>query len=56
VLFERIRRRGREHPPIELADILRWSDAFQAPTAEEGALFDPPAAPDLTVEPTARDT
>ena len=56
VLFERVQRRGREHPRIELADILRWSKAFQAPTAEEEALFDPPADPDLAVEPTETDT
>jgi predicted kinase len=46
-LFERIRRRGREDPPIELADVRRWGEVFQAPTAEEMALFDAPAAPDL---------
>src|SRR5262245_54226582 len=40
VLFERIRRRAREDPPIELADIRRWSEAFQAPGPEEIALFD----------------
>jgi predicted kinase len=56
VLLERVRRRGREDPPIALADILRWSEAFQAPTAEEAALFDPPAAPDLAVQPAGPDT
>lgn len=47
VRLARIRRRGREDPPIELADLLRWGEAFQAPTAEEMTLFDPPALPDL---------
>jgi predicted kinase len=42
VLLERIRRRGREDPPIALDDLLRWSEAFQAPTAEEVGLFNPP--------------
>jgi predicted kinase len=50
VLLERVRRRGREDPPIELADILRWSEAFQAPTEEERALFDPPVGADLSAE------
>lgn len=47
VLFERVRRRGREDPPIELADLLRWNASFQAPTPEELALFDPPVVADL---------
>ena len=42
VLFERIRRRGMENPPIERADLDRWMAMFQAPAAEEMALFDPP--------------
>ena len=43
VLFERIQRRGREMPPIDLADLRRWAEQFQAPTAEELALFDEPS-------------
>jgi predicted kinase len=39
-LFERIQRRGMEHPPIQREDLSRWSEIFQAPTAEEMALFD----------------
>lgn len=40
VLFERIRRRGMENPPITREALLRWIDNFQIPTAEEMALFD----------------
>ena len=40
VLFERIQRRGTESPPIERDALLQWCEAFQAPTAEEMALFD----------------
>jgi len=40
LLFERIQRRGMEDPPIEWEDVLRWSELFQAPTAEEINLFD----------------
>jgi predicted kinase len=51
VLFERIRRRGRENPPITEEVVSGWFAAFQAPTHEEMALFDPPlirnAIPDL---------
>ena len=46
VLFERIRRRGMENPPIERADLDRWMAIFQVPTAEEMALFDPPLIPE----------
>lgn len=42
VLFERIRRRNMEDPPIELEDVLRWAEMFQEPTPEEMALFDRP--------------
>jgi predicted kinase len=47
VLFERIQRRGMENPPIERDDLLRWLERFQAPTAEEMALFDVPLIADL---------
>jgi predicted kinase len=40
VLFERIRRRGMENPPIQWEDLLRWVGAFQAPAEDEMALFD----------------
>ncbi len=40
VLFDRIQRRGMENPPIKRDQLLRWSKIFQAPTAEEMALFD----------------
>jgi predicted kinase len=40
VLFERIRRRGMESPPIEREALLRWVEMFQVPTAEEMTLFD----------------
>ena len=40
ILFDRIQRRGLENPPIERDALLRWFQAFQAPTPEEMALFD----------------
>jgi predicted kinase len=40
VLFERIRRRGQENPPITQEAVSRWLDMFQAPTNEEMVLFD----------------
>lgn len=49
VLFERLKRRGRESPPIERDALARWAEIFQVPTAEEMALFDEPlvaACPD----------
>jgi predicted kinase len=42
VLFDRIRRRGMEDPPITEEALSGWYVAFQAPTEEEMALFDPP--------------
>jgi predicted kinase len=47
VLFERIQRRGLEDPPIEREALLHWYKQFEAPTAEETALFDEP----LIVDP-----
>jgi len=44
VLFDRIQRRGMEDPAIEREALSRWVEIFQAPTAEELALFDPPLA------------
>ena len=40
VLFERIQRRGMEEPPLTRDDLVRSKVIFQAPTAEETALFD----------------
>ena len=40
ILFDRIRGRGRENPPIEREAVLQWLQTFQAPTSEEMALFD----------------
>jgi predicted kinase len=40
VLFERLQNRGMENPPIERDDLVKWLEIFQAPTAEEMALFD----------------
>ncbi len=40
VLFERVHRRGMEDPPLSMEDLQRCADIFQAPTSEEGALFD----------------
>ncbi len=42
VLFQRIQRRGMEDPPIPREAVARWFEAFQAPTAEEMALYDAP--------------
>src|SRR5271163_4890526 len=39
VLFDRIRRRGMEHPCIEKDDLLRWAKIFEVPTPEEIDLF-----------------
>lgn len=41
-LFDRIRRRNMESPPIERDDIRRWESVFQRPSPDEIALFDPP--------------
>ncbi len=51
VLFERIRRRGREVPPLDRAALARWSALFPAPTAEEMALFDEPVLLSPIVDP-----
>lgn len=40
VLFERVRDRQRENPPITREDLLRWSEIFEEPTPEEAGLFD----------------
>jgi predicted kinase len=40
VLFQRIRKRNMELPPIEREDLMKWSEMFQRPTADEMALFD----------------
>jgi predicted kinase len=44
VLFERVRSRNRESPPITLDDFLKWAEIFERPSAEEMALFDPASA------------
>jgi predicted kinase len=40
VLFERIGQRNRKSPPIQLADLLKWSGMFDRPSAEEAENFD----------------
>lgn len=40
VLYQRIRTRAAESPPIEMEDLIRWARIFQEPTPEEMALFD----------------
>lgn len=46
VLYERVRKRGRENPPIRPEQIQEWGSKFKVPSAEETALYDaPPAAP-----------
>jgi predicted kinase len=47
VLFERIRRRGMENPPINRAVLAQWFEIFQPPTPEEKALYDEPLVVDL---------
>lgn len=51
VLFERIRRRGMEDPPIERDALSRWYEAFQVPAPEEMALFDEPLVAGLPSSP-----
>ena len=41
-LFERVRRRGSEHPPFTRENLLDCIEKIQVPTREESALFDPP--------------
>ena len=43
VLLDRVTRRGRESPPIDRAMLEDASRAFERPSAEELALYDPPA-------------
>jgi len=43
-LFDRIRRRNRESPPITLDDLRKWDAIIERPSAEEMALYD--AAPE----------
>ena len=40
ILFDRIKRRGMENPPIREEDITRWLDVLEAPTSDEMALYD----------------
>jgi predicted kinase len=40
VLFERIRLRKAEDPPVTREDLRNWDCLFQRPCAEEMALFD----------------
>jgi predicted kinase len=43
VLFERIRGRNRESPPITLDDVMKWAEIFERPSSDEMALFDSPS-------------
>jgi len=47
VLYERIRLRDREDPPIGRESISRWFEIFQPPTQEEMSLYDQPLIPSL---------
>jgi predicted kinase len=40
VLFERVRRRGMENPPIDREVLSRWSKQFEIPSLEEKSLYD----------------
>lgn len=42
VLFERIRGRNMESPPIQFDDLAKWAAIFERPSPEEMALFDAP--------------
>jgi len=42
VLFERIRNRAMESPPIRRHDLETWVRSFQVPTEEELTLYDQP--------------
>jgi predicted kinase len=42
-LFERIRHRNRESPPIQRADLMMWAETFERPSSEEMVLFDEPS-------------
>ena len=46
VLFERIRQRGTEDPPITRVQIQRWADSFDVPSADEMALYDSSSSAD----------
>jgi len=41
VLFDRVRRRDMETPPITFEQIEQWARGFEKPSPEEMALFDP---------------
>jgi predicted kinase len=43
VIFKRIQERNREQPPIYREDLLKWTEIFERPSAEEMALFDAPS-------------
>jgi len=45
VLFDRVRLRGMEDPPIELSHLRKCAEIFQTPTPEEMALFNTPSHP-----------
>jgi predicted kinase len=49
VLFERVRSRGMESPPIQRSALSQWCKIFEAPTAEEIALFDEPLIADAPI-------
>jgi hypothetical protein len=40
VLFDRIRLRNAEDPPVTRKDLIQWNSIFERPSAEEMALFD----------------
>jgi predicted kinase len=41
-LWERVRSRGLEDPPITLEQLAEWHSMFERPTADELAGYDPP--------------
>jgi predicted kinase len=51
VLFDRIRCRGMENPPIDRDAVSRWFEVFEIPTLEEMALFDRPLIADPVPAP-----
>jgi predicted kinase len=51
VLFDRIRRRNVESPPVTLDDVMNWAEIFERPTTEEIALFESCSIPTRLRQP-----
>jgi predicted kinase len=51
VLFDRIRRRNMESPPITLEDVQKWAGRFERPSVEEMTLYDAPSGQPMVGRP-----